>query len=74
LYEETNPRVPGEEGNDVTEGAGVRAGDVPEDLTAAEAGMWQAFRNGSVYDLSSGDPLVDCSSTARPPWPAGCRH
>src|SRR5690606_709697 len=21
--------------------------------------MWQAFRNGSVYDLSSGDPLVD---------------
>jgi hypothetical protein len=43
----------------VTEGAGVRAGDVPDDLTAAEAGMWQAFRNGSVYDLSSGDPVVD---------------
>ncbi|MDQ1020297.1 oxidoreductase [Streptomyces afghaniensis] len=43
----------------MTEGAGVRAGDVPDDLTAAEAGMWQAFRNGSVYDLSSGDPVVD---------------
>jgi len=43
----------------VTEGAGLRAGDVPDDLTAAEAGMWQAFRNGSVYDLSSGDTVVD---------------
>ncbi|MEV6958536.1 oxidoreductase [Streptomyces sp. NPDC051207] len=43
----------------MNEGAGVRAGDLPDDLTAAEAGMWQAFRNGSVYDLSSGDPQVD---------------
>jgi hypothetical protein len=43
----------------VTEGAGIRAGDVPDDATAAEAGMWQAFRNGSVYDLSSGDTVVD---------------
>ncbi|EGX59919.1 hypothetical protein SZN_10278 [Streptomyces zinciresistens K42] len=43
----------------MTEGAGVRGGDLPDDLTAAEAGMWQAFRNGSVYDLSSGDPVVD---------------
>ncbi|MEV5428832.1 oxidoreductase [Streptomyces sp. NPDC052701] len=43
----------------MTEGAGVRAGDLPDDLTAAEAGMWQAFRNGSVYDLSSGDAVVD---------------
>lgn len=43
----------------MTEGAGVHAGEVPDDLTTAEAGMWQAFRNGSVYDLSSGDPLVD---------------
>ncbi|MEU5592166.1 oxidoreductase [Streptomyces sp. NPDC020298] len=43
----------------MTEGAGLRAGDLPEDLTAAEAGMWQAFRNGSVYDLSSGDAVVD---------------
>jgi hypothetical protein len=43
----------------VTEGAGLRAGDLPDDLTAAEAGMWQAFRNGSLYDLSAGDPVVD---------------
>ncbi|MEU2441658.1 oxidoreductase, partial [Streptomyces rubradiris] len=34
-------------------------GDAPDDLTAAEAGMWQAFRNGSVYDLSSRDPAAD---------------
>ncbi|MBK3577974.1 oxidoreductase [Streptomyces sp. MBT65] len=43
----------------MTEGVGIRAGDVPDDATAAEAGMWQAFRNGSVYDLSSGDSVVD---------------
>ncbi|MFG2118588.1 oxidoreductase [Streptomyces sp. NPDC048710] len=43
----------------MTEGAGIHAGDLPDDLTAAEAGMWQAFRNGSVYDLSSGDAVVD---------------
>nr|WSY55616.1 oxidoreductase [Streptomyces sp. NBC_00886] len=43
----------------MTEGAGIRAGELPDDLTAAEAGMWQAFRNGSVYDLSSGDTAVD---------------
>ncbi|MCD7437654.1 oxidoreductase [Streptomyces lincolnensis] len=43
----------------MTEGAGIRGGDLPDDLTATEAGMWQAFRNGSVYDLSSGDALVD---------------
>ncbi|AWT42663.1 MULTISPECIES: oxidoreductase [Streptomyces] len=43
----------------MTEGAGLRAGDLPDDLTAAEAGMWQAFRNGSLYDLSAGDPVVD---------------
>ncbi|MEH0579904.1 oxidoreductase [Streptomyces sp. B21-108] len=47
----------------MTEGAGIRtgdaAGDLPDDLTAAEAGMWQAFRNGSAYDLSSGDTVVD---------------
>ncbi|MCX4701545.1 oxidoreductase [Streptomyces sp. NBC_01373] len=44
----------------MTEGAGIRDdGDLPDDLTAAEAGMWQAFRNGSVYDLSSGDTVVD---------------
>ncbi|MGW7240238.1 oxidoreductase [Streptomyces sp. NPDC054804] len=38
---------------------GVREGELPDDLTAAEAGMWQAFRNASVYDLSSGDAQVD---------------
>ncbi|MER6331585.1 oxidoreductase [Streptomyces sp. NPDC001034] len=43
----------------MTEGTGFAAGDLPDDLTAAEAGMWQAFRNGSVYDLSSGDRVVD---------------
>nr|WP_145484871.1 MULTISPECIES: oxidoreductase [Streptomyces] len=43
----------------MTEGTGFAAGDLPDDLTAAEAGMWQAFRNGSVYDLSSGDSVVD---------------
>ncbi|MGW4734134.1 oxidoreductase [Streptomyces shenzhenensis] len=43
----------------MTQGAGLRAGDLPDDLTAAEAGMWQAFRNGSGYDLNSGDAVVD---------------
>ncbi|GAB2773963.1 hypothetical protein GCM10027073_03350 [Streptomyces chlorus] len=43
----------------MTEGEGRRAGELPDDLTATEAGMWQAFRNGSVYDLSSGDTVVD---------------
>ncbi|MGY5046061.1 oxidoreductase [Streptomyces sp. 900105755] len=43
----------------MTQGDGVRDGDLPDDLTAAEAGMWQAFRNGSLYDLSSGDLHVD---------------
>ncbi|MFJ3230320.1 oxidoreductase [Streptomyces sp. NPDC086787] len=44
----------------MTEGADdTHSGDLPDDLTAAEAGMWQAFRNGSVYDLSSGDSVVD---------------
>lgn len=43
----------------MTEGTGLGAGDLPDDLTAAEAGMWQAFRNGSLYDLSSGDAVVD---------------
>ncbi|ARP69763.1 oxidoreductase [Streptomyces pluripotens] len=43
----------------MTEEAGLHAGDLPDDLTATEAGMWQAFRNGSGYDLSSGDAVVD---------------
>ncbi|MFF4013646.1 oxidoreductase [Streptomyces sp. NPDC001843] len=51
----------------MTEGDGLRTGDLPEDLTAAEAGMWQAFRNGSVYDLSSGDAVVD-DPHGRHPW------
>ncbi|MER5439547.1 oxidoreductase [Streptomyces sp. NPDC002790] len=34
-------------------------GDVPDELTATEVGMWQAFRNGSVYDLRSGDGARD---------------
>ncbi|MFR0352005.1 oxidoreductase [Streptomyces sediminimaris] len=43
----------------MTEGAGLRVGDLPGDLTATESGMWQAFRNGSDYDLSCGDAAVD---------------
>ncbi|WP_055711387.1 hypothetical protein [Streptomyces torulosus] len=44
----------------MTEGAAIRDdGDIPDDLTAAEAGMWQAFRNGSVYDLRSGAAAED---------------
>ncbi|GAA4814832.1 oxidoreductase [Streptomyces ziwulingensis] len=53
----------------MSEGAGLRAdaGELPDDLTAAEAGMWQAFRNGSVYDLSSGDAAAD-DPHGGPPW------
>ncbi|MFF8863549.1 oxidoreductase [Streptomyces sp. NPDC015139] len=54
----------------MTEGTGSHAGDLPEDLTAAEAGMWQAFRNGSVYDLSSGDAAVDDPHGGHP-WGPG---
>ncbi|WP_445524103.1 oxidoreductase [Streptomyces cyslabdanicus] len=43
----------------MAEGAGFHSGDLSDDLTATEAGMWQAFRNGSVYDLRSGDAAVD---------------
>ncbi|MGW5659015.1 pentapeptide repeat-containing protein [Streptomyces sp. NPDC003758] len=43
----------------MTEGAGIRVDYVPDGLTATEAGMWQAFRNGSDYDLRDGDPAVD---------------
>ncbi|MFF1418751.1 oxidoreductase [Streptomyces sp. NPDC058280] len=31
----------------------------PDWLSAAELGMWQAFRNGGTYDLSTSDPLLD---------------
>ncbi|OAH14418.1 hypothetical protein STSP_22450 [Streptomyces jeddahensis] len=34
-------------------------GEPPEALTEVERGMWQAFRSGTVYDLSSGDQAVD---------------
>ncbi|GGX61326.1 oxidoreductase [Streptomyces fructofermentans] len=50
----------------MTEGAGIRAGDLPDDLTAAEVGMWQAYRNGSVYDLRSGDAVTDDPHGGRP--------
>ncbi|MFG2130345.1 oxidoreductase [Streptomyces sp. NPDC048751] len=43
----------------MTVGVGVRDGELPGELTATEAGMWQAFRDGTVYDLSSGDTIVD---------------
>lgn len=43
----------------MAEGAGLHSGDLSDDLTATEAGMWQAFRNGSVYDLRTGDAVVD---------------
>ncbi|MFJ2562339.1 MULTISPECIES: oxidoreductase [unclassified Streptomyces] len=43
----------------MTEGADLHSGDLSDGLTATEAGMWQAFRNGSVYDLRSGDAVVD---------------
>ena len=40
---------------------GLGSGDPPAgvQLTTAEWGLWQAFRNGSEYDLRSGDPAVD---------------
>ncbi|MGR6969866.1 oxidoreductase [Streptomyces cynarae] len=50
----------------MTEGAGIRVDYVPDGLTATEAGMWQAFRNGSEYDLRDGDPAVDDPHGDRP--------
>ncbi|KAA0931734.1 MULTISPECIES: oxidoreductase [Streptomyces] len=50
----------------MTDGTGLRAGELPDELSAAEAGMWQAFRNGSVYDLRSGDAAVDDPHGDRP--------
>ncbi|MFF2654360.1 oxidoreductase [Streptomyces sp. NPDC058045] len=40
--------------------------ELPDGLTGAEVGMWQAFRNGSVYDLRGGDPLVDDAHGGHP--------
>ncbi|MGW8888320.1 oxidoreductase [Streptomyces sp. NPDC055749] len=34
-------------------------GDIPDGLSAAELGMWQAFRNGTTYDLRTHDPVRD---------------
>ena len=34
-------------------------GDAPHWLTGAELGMWQAFRNGSAYDLRTLNPVLD---------------
>lgn len=31
----------------------------PDDLTAAEDGMWEAFRNGDAHDLRTGVPELD---------------
>ncbi|CAM5541549.1 Membrane-associated oxidoreductase OS=Streptomyces glaucescens OX=1907 GN=SGLAU_09320 PE=4 SV=1 [Streptomyces glaucescens] len=50
----------------MTEGAALRTGDIPDDLTAAEAGMWQAFRSGTVYDLRSGDSVIDDPHGGKP--------
>ncbi|WUL62624.1 oxidoreductase [Streptomyces sp. NBC_00344] len=33
--------------------------DAPDWLTGAEVGMWQAFRNGSTYDLRTRNPVLD---------------
>ncbi len=33
--------------------------ELPDGLTSAEVGMWQAFRNGTVYSLHSGDLAAD---------------
>lgn len=47
---------------------GLGDGDPPAGLrlTTAEWGLWQAFRNGSVHDLRSGDPEVDDPSGGHP--------
>ncbi|KIF70322.1 oxidoreductase [Streptomyces sp. AcH 505] len=41
-------------------------GEAPDWLSATELGMWQAFRNGSTYDLSASDPVLDDPFSARP--------
>ncbi|WP_256105732.1 oxidoreductase [Streptomyces sp. ODS05-4] len=42
--------------------------DVPEGLTPAEVGMWQAFRIGAAYDLSVGNAVLDDPFSSRV-WP-----
>ncbi|MFF3260750.1 oxidoreductase [Streptomyces sp. NPDC002932] len=34
-------------------------GDFPDDLSAAELGMWQSFRNGTTYDLRARDAALN---------------
>ena len=49
-------------GQDVVADAATTAtsgGEPPDGLTSAEVGMWQAFRNGTVHDLRSGNETVD---------------
>ncbi|GAA4923469.1 oxidoreductase [Streptomyces coeruleoprunus] len=48
---------------------GGAPGDVPEDLSPAELGMWQAFRIGAWYDLSAGHPVLDDPFSPHA-WPA----
>ena len=38
----------------------------PDGLTTTQIGMWQAFRNGSVYDLNSGDTSSTIRTAAIP--------
>ncbi|MFV0130366.1 oxidoreductase [Streptomyces sp. HMX112] len=42
--------------------------DVPGDLSPAELGMWQAFRIGATYDLSTGNAMLDDPFSPRV-WP-----
>ncbi|MEU3182796.1 oxidoreductase [Streptomyces sp. NPDC006923] len=44
-----------------------RNDESPDWLSAAELGMWHAFRNGGTYDLSTSDPVLDDPFSA-PPW------
>ncbi|QNP73244.1 oxidoreductase [Streptomyces roseirectus] len=57
-------------GKAVIEGAERHVRDLPGDLTAVEAGLWQAFRDGGVYDLSCGNPEVDDPHGGHP-WGEG---
>ncbi|MET9360935.1 oxidoreductase [Streptomyces sp. NPDC006632] len=41
-------------------------GEAPDWLSPAELGMWQAFRNGSTYDLRTRNPVRDDPFAVRP--------
>ncbi|MEU9096140.1 oxidoreductase [Streptomyces sp. NPDC048361] len=45
-------------------------GEAPDWLSPAELGMWQAFRNGSTYDLRTRNPVRDDPFAVRP-WGPG---